>query len=100
MSVITPSDLQTYLGLTAINTTLAQECIDATEERLAQRCELPEVWTKDITMAAKIQASRLYKRPQNIEGAIGFEGVGVIRISRFDPDVEDLLSNWLKVGFA
>ena len=100
MSYVTVADLQTYLGLTAINTALAQECIDATEERLSQRCALPATWTSNITLAVKIQAFRLYKRHDNPEGIVGFDGQGVPRITRFDPDVEDLIDGVRKWGFA
>jgi Phage gp6-like head-tail connector protein len=40
--------------------------------------------------AAKLHASRLYRRRDSTDGTIGFGDAGVVRIGRTDPDIEAL----------
>jgi hypothetical protein len=48
---------------------------------------------EDVTVAALIQASRLYKRRDSAEGVLGFGDFGPVRVgARVDPDVEMLLA--------
>jgi hypothetical protein len=39
-----------------------------------------------------IHAARLYRRRDTIDGTIGFGDVGVVRVGRYDADVESLYS--------
>ncbi|MEU5094943.1 phage gp6-like head-tail connector protein [Streptomyces sp. NPDC020996] len=54
----------------------------------------------DITEAALIQASRLYKRKDSPEGIIGSAEWGVRSLSRRDPDVWALIEPYILPGFA
>lgn len=42
-----------------------------------------------------LAAARLWKRKDTPEGIIDFGGAGVIRVGRFDADVEDLLAEFV-----
>jgi hypothetical protein len=54
----------------------------------------------DVTEAALIQASRLYKRKDSPEGIIGSAEWGVRNLSRRDPDVWALIEPYTLTGFA
>lgn len=54
----------------------------------------------DITEAALIQAARLYKRKDSAEGITGSAEWGVVRLSRRDPDVWNLIEPFILPGFA
>lgn len=54
----------------------------------------------DITEAALIQAARLYKRKDSPEGVMGSAEWGVVRLSRRDPDVWNLIEPFILPGFA
>jgi len=53
-----------------------------------------------VKQATVILASRLMKRNDSPLGVAGFGDLGVVRVSRLDPDVESLLSPYRKVRFA
>jgi hypothetical protein len=54
----------------------------------------------DITEAALLLASRLYKRKNSPEGILGSAEWGVVRLSRRDPDVWNLLEPFIVPGFG
>ena len=54
----------------------------------------------DITEAAMIQASRLFKRKDSPEGIIGSAEWGVRNLSRRDPDVWALIEPYILPGFG
>ncbi|WP_328544580.1 phage gp6-like head-tail connector protein [Streptomyces europaeiscabiei] len=54
----------------------------------------------DITEAAYIQATRLFKRKNSPEGILGSAEWGVVRLSRRDPDVWALLEPYVLPGFG
>ncbi|WP_031516782.1 head-tail connector protein [Streptomyces sp. NRRL F-5123] len=54
----------------------------------------------EVTEAALIQANRLYKRKDSPEGIIGNAEWGVVRLSRRDPDVWNLIEQFVLPGFA
>lgn len=54
----------------------------------------------DIIEASYIQASRLYKRKNSPEGVLGSAEWGVVRLSRRDPDVWNLIEPFLLPGFG
>lgn len=54
----------------------------------------------DISEAALIQAARLFKRKDSPEGVIGNAEWGVVRLSRRDPDVWNLIEQYVLPGFA
>lgn len=54
----------------------------------------------DIAEACLIQASRLYKRKDSPEGVMGSAEWGVVRLSRRDPDVWNLIEPYVLPGFG
>ncbi|MFD6743187.1 head-tail connector protein [Streptomyces anthocyanicus] len=54
----------------------------------------------DIAEACLIQASRLFKRKDSPEGVMGSSEWGVVRLSRRDPDVWNLIEPYLLPGFG
>ncbi|MDX3024068.1 phage gp6-like head-tail connector protein [Streptomyces acidiscabies] len=55
---------------------------------------------EDVTEAALIQATRLYKRKDSPEGIIGSAEWGVRNLSRRDPDVWALIEPYILPGFG
>lgn len=53
-----------------------------------------------IKQAAIMTATRLYKRYDSPLGVLGFGDLGVVRISRLDPDIAALLAPYRRVRFA
>jgi hypothetical protein len=45
-------------------------------------------------------ASRLFKRNDSPLGVAGFGDMGVMRVSRFDPDIEALIAPYKRVRYA
>ncbi|MGW3724148.1 phage gp6-like head-tail connector protein [Streptomyces sp. NPDC000851] len=70
-----------------------------TRVRITARFGWPTV-PDDITEAALIQASRLYKRKDSPEGIIGSAEWGVRNLSRRDPDVWALIEPYILPGFG
>ncbi|MGW4852218.1 phage gp6-like head-tail connector protein [Streptomyces sp. NPDC004288] len=54
----------------------------------------------DITEASLIQAARLYRRKDSPEGVTGSAEWGVVRLSRRDPDVWNLIEPYVLPGFG
>jgi|TARA_R110000803_G_scaffold151645_1_gene216713 hypothetical protein len=53
-----------------------------------------------IKQATIMQATRLYKRYDSPLGVLGFGDLGVVRISRVDPDIGALLMPYRRIRFA
>ena len=53
-----------------------------------------------IKQATIIMSLRQFKRYDSPLGAAGFGDLGVMRVSRYDPDIEALISPWKKVRMA
>ncbi|MEV6571866.1 phage gp6-like head-tail connector protein [Streptomyces sp. NPDC051577] len=54
----------------------------------------------EIVQATLIQANRLYKRKDSPEGVTGSADWGVVRLSRRDPDVWNLIEPYVLPGFG
>lgn len=67
--------------------------------RVTARFGWPDV-PDDIEQAALIQASRLFKRKDSPEGVTGSAEWGVVRLSRRDPDVWNLIEPYILPGFG
>ncbi|MGW6309136.1 phage gp6-like head-tail connector protein [Streptomyces niveus] len=67
--------------------------------RVTARFGWPAV-PEDIGEAALIQASRLYNRRNSPEGVTGSAEWGVVRLSRRDPDVWNLIEQYVLPGFG
>ncbi len=53
---------------------------------------------EDVEQACLIRAAAIFKRKEATFGVAGFGEFGVVRIGRRDPDVMDLLHNFIKIG--
>lgn len=53
-----------------------------------------------ITQATILLASRVFKRNDSPLGVTGFGDIGVIRVGRFDPDVESMIAPYKRLRFA
>jgi hypothetical protein len=73
--------------------------IPITRIRITARFGWPEV-PDEVNEAALIQATRLFKRKDSPEGIIGSAEWGVVRLSRRDPDVWNLIEQFVLPGFA
>ncbi|RSS51372.1 phage gp6-like head-tail connector protein [Streptomyces sp. WAC01280] len=70
-----------------------------TRVRITARFGWPAV-PDAITEAALIQAARLYRRKDSPEGVTGSAEWGVVRLSRRDPDVWNLIEPYTLPGFG
>lgn len=92
-------------ALSPADETLAAAVIDAVDAHLADRYTLEVDGTSildraDIRLARLMWAARLWKRRNSPEGVAGFGDLGVIRISRTDPDLAALLEPYARVSIA
>lgn len=53
-----------------------------------------------IEQATVLLASRIFKRNDSPGGVMGFADIGVIRVSRIDPDIDRLIQPYKKLRFA
>lgn len=53
-----------------------------------------------IKQATILLASRIFKRNDSPLGVAGFGDLGVVRVSRIDPDIDAMISPYKKVRFA
>lgn len=70
-----------------------------TRVRVTARFGWPAV-PDDVAEAALIQAARLYRRKDSPEGVTGSAEWGVVRLSRRDPDVWNLIEPFILPGFG
>ena len=54
----------------------------------------------DVKQACNLMAIRQFKRYDSPLGVAGFGDIGIVRVSRVDPDIDALLSPYRKVRFA
>jgi len=54
----------------------------------------------DVKQACNLLSIRQFKRYDSPLGVAGFGDIGVVRVSRVDPDIESLLAPYRKVRFA
>lgn len=73
--------------------------VATTRVRVTARFGWPAV-PDDISQAAFIQASRLFRRKDSPEGVMGSAEWGVVRLSRRDPDVWALIEPFILPGFG
>jgi len=53
-----------------------------------------------IEQAAVLLSSRIFKRNDSPGGVMGFGDIGVVRVSRIDPDIDRLIMPYKKMRFA
>jgi hypothetical protein len=69
---------------------------DSTKIRVTARWGWPSV-PDAVTQAATLLAARLYRRKDSPQGVLGSAEWGVARVSRFDPDVENLIAPYILI---
>ena len=76
--------------------------IDACSRRTGDRWppsgapDLPDA----VHQAALLYSARLYRRRDSLDGTVGWGDLGVVRIGRWDPDIEAMLAPYLPVVFG
>ncbi|MFD5425212.1 head-tail connector protein [Streptomyces sp. NPDC127084] len=71
----------------------------STRVRVTARWGWPAV-PDEIEQATLLQAARLYRRKDSPEGVTGSAEWGVVRLSRRDPDVWNLIEHYIVPGFG
>lgn len=71
----------------------------------ARRWRITAVWgwptvPEPIAEATVLLANRRFMRRDSPEGVSGWSDAGPVRVSRFDPDIEDLVGLYVLPGFA
>lgn len=79
---------------TSLNILQGFSYTDFTRIRITARWGFPAV-PDEITEAALILATRYYKRANSPEGVLGNSEWGTVRLSKYDPDVYDLLAPYV-----
>lgn len=82
---------------------LLDELLMVATEEVQNRCG--HTWVNPdvpltVAQAAVMHAGRLYKRRDSLDGTIGLPDIGMLRVGRFDADVDGLLYFHRKVRFA
>lgn len=106
----TIDDLLGWLNLQTVPSEQAfdvySEALDTALDLVESRINLPEGTTDEdypqrVRTAVILQAARLAKRSTTPTGVEGFDaGAVVVRVGRFDPDIEQLLARYMRVdGF-
>jgi hypothetical protein len=86
-------------GLPIASLSTLNGCWRDRQARVTARWGWPAV-PAEISQAALLLANRLYMRKDSPEGIAGSAEWGGIRLSRWDPDVEALVSPFMLPGFA
>ena len=53
-----------------------------------------------VEQACILQAARYFKRADSPMGVAGFDAMGVVRLSRIDPDIATLLEPYCRIRMA
>lgn len=85
--------------VTGLLRNLGQWCYVGSRARITAKWGWPAV-PDDIVTATLLLANRRYMRKDSPEGVSGWNQEGPIRVSRFDPDVEDLVGPYVIPGIA
>lgn len=109
-------DVKKYLGSqpqsTPVNDEVLTNALEAAEERVTSRCmdvyvqaPVPDTeppWARPdvIDQAVTMLAARLYRRRFSVGGFEGFGDLGLARVPALDPDIEDLLTRYVRYDFA
>lgn len=97
------ADLVAWIGLTspdpATEAKLGQ-ALNAALARVDARCSVPSDWPEDARTGVMMYAHRISQRTNTPEGIASFGDQGGMRVTLRDPDVEELLGDYLKLdGF-
>lgn len=107
--IIDATELRAWSSVTAADGATAEaidEVVAATNAAIASRVRDDTYdtdaasWPAAVHTAALVQGARWLKRRGSPEGVAGFGDLGIVRVGALDPDVEQLLSPWLRLVFA
>lgn len=93
------ADSRPITGLLRPNGIWTWQVTSTTRVRVTARFGWPTV-PDEIVQATLIQATRLYRRKDSPEGVTGSAEWGVVRLSRRDPDVWNLIEPFILPGFG
>lgn len=92
---VTAADVSTWGKFplpTGDELTLLELCIAAVTDHVSDHYVVSTPLSDRQSLAITMQSARLWRRRDTPEGVIAFEDLGAIRVSRMDPDVEQLLT--------
>lgn len=93
------ADGRPITGLRRPNGIWTWQASSTTRVRVTARFGWPAI-PDDVVQATLIQAARLYRRKDSPEGVTGSAEWGVVRLSRRDPDVWNLIEPFVLSGFG
>jgi hypothetical protein len=97
-------DLKLWVRVTdrsedAFLTRLLGDSIEAVQERCGQWWPAGEV-PRTVARATIMHASRVYKRRDSLDGTIGLPDMGMLRVGKFDSDIDGFLYPHRRVRLA
>lgn len=99
-------DLRQWLSIestSAETDELLEQALRASSSRVLSRCyefDPPGSYPEEVEQGILMQAARLYRRRNSVNGYEGFGDVGFGSVRAIDPDVEQLISRYILFGFA
>ncbi|HEY2303007.1 MAG TPA: phage head-tail connector protein [Acidimicrobiales bacterium] len=101
------SDVKSYLRLTGTETTddtVVTQQLAAAIAWVTARCVVTTVtpgnpaFLPDVLFTvAVMEAGRLYRRRDSVDGTIGWGDMGLVRVGPKDPDIETLIAAYLNI---
>jgi hypothetical protein len=108
----TITDVKGYLrlGTDTSDDAVVTEQLNAATKWAWNRCD-PQFWDQTnpnwvgyvpdpLFTVVVMEAGRLYRRRDSVDGTIGWGDMGVVRVGPKDPDIETLIAPYLNVVFA
>jgi hypothetical protein len=102
-------DVKDYLrlGTDTTDDTVVTEQLAAAIAWITSRCGVtytipgtPGFLPDPLFTATIMEAARLYRRRDSVDGTIGWGDMGVVRVGPKDPDIETMLAAYLAVVFS
>lgn len=92
----TSADVITYMDVESgnVDSDLVDECLASAILLLADDYDIAEADIDRANLAAKMLATKIYKRRWSPNGIEAVGDWGPLRVSQFDPDVHRLMSRW------
>jgi hypothetical protein len=100
------ADIKAYLRLggdTADDTVISEQ-LAAAVAWVTNRCDVtyvtagyPQFLPDPLFSVAVMEAGRLYRRRDSVDGTIGWGDQGLVRVGPKDPDIETLIAAYLAI---
>lgn len=101
---VTVDDVRAYLGAATLkpeDEAALNDALAAAQARISERCKFDEFGPPPVVdQAITMFAARLYRRKFSVTGFEGFGELGLARVPTLDPDIEQLVSFYLRFDFA